>query len=313
VGTPLVRFGSIAAKLAGRPTAGEIIVEVPGNLPAGPVLLTVETVTGVVTSQDVFTVKGSGPQNLLPIAFVSGTDAAREIYVMKSDGSDPVRLTNNNAGDWYPSWSPDRTRLLFDSDRDGKDRVYVMDADGSKVRKLAACFPGNHAWSPDGTKIAYCAYRMGTAQVDVMNADGSNSHQLTFSNEISSDWPTWSPDGGKIAFERSGAGPALTNIFLMNADGSNSQQLTTVGDNRYPTWWPGTKIAFMSARDGKWAIYVMNPDGSDQHRLVEGWNPKWLPDGRLVFNTPNQQLWVINADGSNKQSLTNSGVGAMPA
>ena len=153
VGTPLVRFGNIAAKLAGRPTAGEIVVEVPANLPAGPVLLTVETVTGVVTTQDVFTLKGSGPQKLLPIAYVSGMDTAREIYVMKSDGSDPVRLTNNNSGDWYPSWSPDRTRLLFESDLDGQDAIYVMNADGSNMHKLAACYPGGHAWSPVSLRI----------------------------------------------------------------------------------------------------------------------------------------------------------------
>ena len=98
----------------------------------------------------------------------------------------------------------------------------------------------------------------------------------------------------------------------MNADGSDPQQITNVGSGD-PAWSPGTRIAFMAVHEGKQGIHTMNPDGSDQRWLVEGWNPKWLPDDRLVFNTPDQQIWVINADGSNKQPLTNSGVGAMPA
>ncbi|HDR3891062.1 TPA: PD40 domain-containing protein, partial [Bacillus cereus] len=65
------------------------------------------------------------------IAFVSNRDANPEIYVMNPDGSNQTRLTNNPAGDFEPSWSPDGQKITFTSNRDGNPEIYVMNADGS--------------------------------------------------------------------------------------------------------------------------------------------------------------------------------------
>jgi len=46
---------------------------------------------------------------------------------MNTDGTNPTRLTNNDAEDEYPSWSPDGTKIAFTSDRDGNYEIYVMD------------------------------------------------------------------------------------------------------------------------------------------------------------------------------------------
>jgi Tol biopolymer transport system component len=56
--------------------------------------------------------------------------------MLKADGSDPTRLTNNPAGDWNPAWSPDSSRIAFVSGRDGGYEVYVTDADGSHQTNL---------------------------------------------------------------------------------------------------------------------------------------------------------------------------------
>lgn len=55
---------------------------------------------------------------------------------MNADGTNQVRLTNNPARDANPSWSPDGKRIVFWSDRDGNNEIYIMNADGSDAVRL---------------------------------------------------------------------------------------------------------------------------------------------------------------------------------
>ena len=70
------------------------------------------------------------------IAFASDRDGNWEIYVMDTDGSDVVNLTNSSAHDIEPVWSPDGKKIAFASDRDGNNEIYVMNADGSNQMNL---------------------------------------------------------------------------------------------------------------------------------------------------------------------------------
>lgn len=75
------------------------------------------------------------------VAFMSDRDKKQgnfEIYVMNIDGSNQKRLTNNNVADWYPSWSPDGSQLIFSSNTDGIRNIYMMNKDGSSVKKIIA-------------------------------------------------------------------------------------------------------------------------------------------------------------------------------
>jgi len=138
-----------------------------------------------------------------------------------------VRLTSNNASDGFPVWSPDGRKITFWSNRDGKNEIYVMDADGSNQTRLTNN-PGRYnelpAWSPDGARIAFDSNRdLNGYEIYVMNADGSN--QIALSNNPSPDiGPEWSPDGTKIAFTSSR--DARDAIYVMDADGSNQVRLT---------------------------------------------------------------------------------------
>lgn len=100
----------------------------------------------------------------------------------------------------------------------------------------------------------------------------------------------------------------------MNADASGLTQLTTDGNNGAPAWSPdGSRIAFVSVRDGNTEIYVMNANGTNQVRLTsnsasEG-SPRWSPDGRaIVFvgkRDGNTEVYVMNADGTGQANVTN--------
>ena len=74
------------------------------------------------------------------IAFMSDRDWHWEIYVMDDDGGNQRNLTNNPGDDKYPSWSPDRKRIAFSSDRNdmgGNRQIYVMNADGDNPQNLS--------------------------------------------------------------------------------------------------------------------------------------------------------------------------------
>ena len=74
------------------------------------------------------------------IAFMSDRDGNREIYIMNSDGSNQKRLTFNAADEfWYPSWSPDGSKIIFSSyDENEEKHIYMMNKDGSSVKKIIA-------------------------------------------------------------------------------------------------------------------------------------------------------------------------------
>ena len=224
------------------------------------------------------------------------------------------RLTNHSADDFYPSWSPDGRHIVFHSERDGNEEIYVMGSDGSNLRRLT-----NHraddwypSWSPDGRHIAFASDRDGNGQIYVMGSDGSNLRRLT--NHRADDfYPSWSPDGRHIVFmsNRNGNG----QIYVMGSDGGNLRRLTNHSAwDLFPSWSPdGRRIAFMSNRNGNREIYVMGSDGSNLRRLTnhraDDFYPSWSPDGRhLAFASNrdgNRDIYVMGSDGSNLRRLTN--------
>jgi TolB protein len=237
---------------------------------------------------------------------------------MNPTGTDQKRLTSGRR-DLDPAWSPDGRRIAFWSYAPTQSSLYVMNADGSGLRRLPV--PGiivRQVWPPDGQRIAFIHKPDGLGnQLYVAKVDGSETKQLTSTGDSYSP-PTWSPDSRRIAFASD------LQIYVIDADGTNRTQLTITPANAFPAWSPGGRwIAFQSSRDNG-TIWIMNPDGSDKKQLtpfsVSSW-PVWSPDGRRiafgawVASEPVQtgsgtmqswgaQIWVMNADGSGLKCLT---------
>ncbi len=166
-----------------------------------------------------------------------------------------------------------RTKLTFNSDRDGErmtgtveargvKEIYVMDYDGENPRRLTTqkSLNINSSWSPDARSIAYTSYRRGQPQIFVSNLYQGTLEELTRppgQNML----PAWSPDGTRIAFASSRDGNF--EIYVANRDGSNVQRITNhPGADTTPTWAPsGTQIAFTSDRTGTPQVYVVGVDG----------------------------------------------------
>jgi len=105
----------------------------------------------------------------------------KDINVMNADGSNIIKLTNGQENDGDPVWSPDASRIAFESNHDGKFQIYIMNTKGSNFVKLAdnQGADGYPSWSPDGSRIAFESVRNGKRDIFVINADGTNIVQLT--------------------------------------------------------------------------------------------------------------------------------------
>jgi Tol biopolymer transport system component len=137
------------------------------------------------------------------IAFAASDEWNNGIYVMNADGSGQTNLTNNDAGDWSPAWSPGGRQIAFTSYRDGNYEIYVMNPDGSGQTNLTNNESGDtsSSWSPDGSQIAFTSKRDDTSsiawdkdsEIYIMNADGSVQTRLTTTDFTLETNPAWSP------------------------------------------------------------------------------------------------------------------------
>jgi TolB protein len=229
------------------------------------------------------------------IAYVSSIDfpgpgGNYEIYIMNVDGSDLTNLTNSPGDDGNSSFSPDGSKIVFMSERDGNYEIYIMNIDGSGQVRLTnnPAFDEHPCFSPDGSKISFTSDRNGNWEIYIMNIDGSGQVRLTnIPAPAANWWPCFSPDGSKIAFASTRDGNE--EIYIMNVDGSGQTRLTNNPTNdAYPSFSPdGSKIAFTFDRFGNSEIYIMNIDGSGQTNLTnnpaQDYYPTFLP--RIIEDT----------------------------
>ncbi len=227
-----------------------------------------------------------------------------------------ANLTNNPASDHSPCISPDGSKIVFFSDRDGNgSEIYVMNGDGSGQTRLTdnTSDDMSPSFSPDGSKIAFESYRDGNNEIYIMNADGSGQTRLT-DNMESDRLPSFSPDGSKIIFRSFRDGNF--EIYIMNIDGSNQENLTNNIAYDYGACFSpdGSKITFYSRRYSDDDVYIMDADGSNQLNLTDttadDYVPRFSPDGsKIIFKSDrdgNYEIYIMNADGSNQVNLTDN-------
>lgn len=215
-----------------------------------------------------------------------------DIYLKPIRGRALTQLTNDPADDIMPCLSPDGGRVAFSSNRGGNWDIYVMPATGG-------------------------------AAVQITSDAGQDIH------------PSWSPDGSELVFCRLGETSGRWELWTVKPEASGVSQF--IGFGMFPTWCPVPatgmngfdRIAFQLGRErgnrafGLWTIdyrdgqvgALTQIDSSTEEALV---NPAWSPDGeRLVFTampavgtghsstrSAGGQLWMIDADGSNRVRLT---------
>ncbi|GAB1469863.1 hypothetical protein MASR2M66_07400 [Chloroflexota bacterium] len=160
---------------------------------------------------------------------------------------------------------------------------------------------------PPSGKIVFTCYVKQIDQICLLNADGSGRIQLT-NLKATAFYASVSPDGQLIYF--SSRDSSNYEIYSVDIFGNNLQKLTNkIGSLYAPEMSPsGEWIIFTNNGNGLW---LMKPDGSNAHALTskDDIDPSWSPDGSMISFASSRagarQLFVMNADGSNIQQVTN--------
>lgn len=214
------------------------------------------------------------------------------LAVMNPDGSG---ITDLHINGYDPSVSPDGSKIAFCSLRDDQySQIYVVNSDGTNQGRITRIETGDSCgpvWSHDGKKIAFYSFARPhpsrNPAIWLMDPDGSNLKRIA-EHGLS---PSWSPDDRKIVFASNQTGKF--QIYVMNSDGSDPRRLTDDhGEDSSPEWAPdGGAIVFASDRESEHpGLYLMAPDGSEQHRLIFSKRqdfcfPAWSLDGKTIAFT----------------------------
>jgi Tol biopolymer transport system component len=213
------------------------------------------------------------------ILFAANVDGDAEIFSVEVASGRLVRLTHSPGENADPSWSPDDRRIVFSSAREANPDIYVMNADGTQVRRLTKdAAADGPAWSPDGSTIAFASTRDGDRDIYLARLDDGTVERLTTGAHATKDGVRWSPNGSFIAVQTA----QRDNYDIQLVRMADRKRTTVAGtpayDGQFSWSSTGDQLAFISGRDGFDALYVTDLGGKAKRlTATASLNPEWSP------------------------------------
>lgn len=205
--------------------------------------------------------------------------------------------------------------LVFQSDRNGRPKIFTLDLAGGAVRQLTQ--GADHRdeepeWSPDGRRIAFGSNRgtKGPLDIYVMDADGGNVIRLT-DHPANEEDPSWLPDGKSLVFagERDGRGE-LYRVWL---DDRRVERLTQSIDRAItPSVSPdGRTVAYAAQTIMNYQVHLLDMETRTTRRVTSGsggaCRPGWSLDGKTLafvsLETEPSKLDVLDLASGTRRTL----------
>lgn len=273
------------------------------------------------------------PSGKLLVNRYLGRSRGTDIFLISPRTGRERRLTNNDASQGASSFSPDGTRISFfrRNERFSRPALYVMDRDGSNVRKLAEDAFAGGEWSPDGRYLVYLTSPDGCRgdcliSVGVVEVATGETRVLSEVDYVESHIE-WSPDSRYVVFSQRVADEGNADIYRAAVDGSSLDRLTdSFAEDGWPTYSPdGSRIVFESTRPAgrdNSDLFVMQADGSDETRVTRtsesfDQEPSWSPtsESHVVFSrrygidvrtgdNSDVDVFLLNVDTGKRRALT---------
>ncbi len=197
-----------------------------------------------------------------------------DIWVAKTNGENPQRLTIHEAYEENPVWSNDGKQLIFSSDRFGNEDLFKIPVRGGTPVRLTYHSANDQPVSilPNGGILFTTSrnYRQLEREPEVYILKEGIATETRFMDALGSE-PMSSPDGTKIAFVRGTCriareaynGPANRDIWVYDLEKDQYQQITKHGTNDFaPKWLNNNELVFISGRSGRYNIHKADEKGS---------------------------------------------------
>jgi serine/threonine protein kinase/Tol biopolymer transport system component len=212
-----------------------------------------------------------------------------DLFVVRKDGSDLRQLTNDAFRDRHPRWSPDGSRILFQSDRSGRLEFWSIQADGSRLEPVTRSTgesPSYPIWAPDGRRVACNMPSRGTLLIDLSRPLEQRRPEPLAPPGAGPvlDASSWSPDGAWLAGGTEQDARSLPGIVLYSLASRSYVRLTERGQS--PRWSGDSRTLFY--RDEGRILAVDRLTRRVREVLAPPANSSFIahavsPDGRTLY------------------------------
>ncbi|MCK7580553.1 MAG: hypothetical protein MZV65_36195 [Chromatiales bacterium] len=240
--------------------------------------------------------------------------------MVNADGTGYQQITNVQAHNYYPVYSPLGGSIVYASNQNGGYfDLFLFVFEGSRLIRLTENI-GNvisPSFSPDGQAVLF-ANRAADGPTSLWKVESTGKNpKLLYAGPNTIVSADWSPDGNTIAFAMAVESPNAYEVFLMNADGTGVRQLTRglEGIGGSLDWSPDGKYLLIYAGPlGDKNIFRVDVEAQTASQLTDGGNnaaAAYSPDGAwIAFNSlrndDQADIFIMRADGSDLRQITDN-------